>query len=706
MGYRIGIDTGGTFTDLVVVGDDGVVKLFKTPSTPTSPPDAIRNGLTLVAEEFGVEMGELLPSCDLLIHGTTVALNALIQGHGAKCGLICTRGHEDSLEIRLGHKEDGYRYDFSYPPAPMLVDRHLRRPVTERVLADGSVRTPLNEADVLDAIEVFQREKVEAVGVTFLWSFLHPAHERRVGELLTQHLPGVYVSLSVDLLPQIREYTRTSSVAVNSYVGPVLAGYVGAIEDMLRRLGYTNPIRYVQSNGGLTTGPTFTRKALSALNSGPAAGPAASLVYAEAVGSREVLTLDMGGTSSDISLIHEGRVDLVKDVDFGRYRVGIPVVNVISIGAGGGSIGWIDTLGILHVGPQSAEALPGPACYMRGGTRATVTDALVVLGYLNQNALLGGAMPIDAQAAWKAVRAHIAEPLSLPEERAALGIFSVVNANMVGGIRTVSVERGYDPRDFVLVAGGGATAAHAGRLAQELGIPQVLIPKVTSGLCAFGEAIADVKHNYLASYTCPLPTLDPSRLNRLVESLEEQGRHDLEQEGFAPEDIDVERFVDMKYVDQVHECSVQIPTFEITAERLPEIIELFHRRHEALYTYCERDNTTELVNLEVTVYGRTRPITIPAGAETFHDIQTPASERPMYFEEWSEYRPSPVYDGTTFPLGGQVIGPAVIEEPTCTIVVFPGCTLRLVHEDLYVMLVASATPRLLTSPAQQERSYP
>ena len=368
-----------------MVDPDGRVELFKTPSTPAHPPDAIRHGLETIARSLDVAVGEFLRECDLIIHGTTVALNALIQLKGARVGLFCTRGHEDSLEIRNGHKEDGHRYDFQYPAAPMLVPRRLRVPVTERVLSDGSVRTSLDEDDVLFGIDVFRREAVEAVGVSFMWSFLHPDHERRVGEILAKELPNVHVTLSVDLLPQIREYTRTSTVAVNAYVRPGLSRYINSIETMLEELGYTNPIRYFQSNGGVTSGRVFSQRAVSALNSGPAAGPSAALHYASGLGTSDVLTIDVGGTSSDISLVREGKVDLIKDVDIGRYRVGIPLVNVISIGAGGGSIAWIDSQGLLHVGPQSAEALPGPACYMRGGVDATVTDALVVLGYLNQD---------------------------------------------------------------------------------------------------------------------------------------------------------------------------------------------------------------------------------------------------------------------------------------------------------------------------------
>jgi N-methylhydantoinase A len=688
MGYRLGIDTGGTFTDLVLLDGDGTVELFKTPSTPDDPPAAIRNGLTAITERLGTPVNEFLSACDLVIHGTTVALNTLIQLRGAKVGLFCTRGHEDSLEIRNGHKEDGHRYDFRYPPAPMLVPRRLRLPVGERVLSDGSVRLPLDEEDVYRGIASFRREGVQAVGVSFLWSFLHPDHERRVGEIIREELPDVHVTLSVDLLPQIREYTRTSTVAVNAYVAPGLARYVGSIERMLTELGYANPIRYFQSNGGLTSAAVFSRRAVSALNSGPAAGPSAALHYAASLDQTDVVSVDVGGTSSDISLVKDGKVDLVKDVDIDRYRVGVPLVNVISIGAGGGSIAWIDAQGLLHVGPQSAEAVPGPACYMRGGADATVTDALVVLGYLNQTALLGGRMPIDSGLARAALQAKVADPLGLSPERAALGVFDIVNGNMIGGIRSVSVERGHDPRDFSMVAGGGATSAHAGRLAAELGIRMVLIPRVASGLCAFGEAVADVKHTYLASYTVRLPELDPQRLDDMFLDLERQGREDLYAEGFADTDIYAERSVEMKYVDQVHECRVEIPRFTIEATTIADIEDAFHRRHEALYTYCERDNVAELINVEVSVFGRSPELARPDVGPT--DSRRPDADatRACLFAEYGEYRPTPVFAAASLRVGDVVDGPAVVEEESTTIVVFPGSTLALARPDVYVMTVS------------------
>ena len=519
-----------------------------------------------------------------------------------------------------------------------------------------------------------------------MWSFLHPEHERRVGELIAEALPAVHVTLSVDLLPQIREYTRTSTVAVNAYVQPRLAGYIGAIEEMLLGLGYRNPIRYVQSNGGLTSGRAFIQRAVSALNSGPAAGPSASLYYAGRLDRRDVLTLDMGGTSSDISLAPEGRVDLVKDVDIGRYRVGIPLVNVVSIGAGGGSIARLDRQGMLRVGPDSAEAVPGPACYMRGGTEATVTDALVVLGYLNQAALLGGRMLIDPDAARAAVQERVADRLRLPLERAAHGIFEVVNANMIGGIRSVSVERGHDPRDFCLVAGGGATSAHAGRLAAELGIGTTVVPRVASGLCAFGEAIADVKHTYLASYTAALPRLDPARLNELFLDLEARGRvrssrgglrrprhrhraharHEVRRPGARMQRLDPPVRGDGR-ASRRHRGGLPPPSrgalHLLRARQHPRARQRRGQRVRALAPAARASGLRR--RLRPPCAARAAPRVLPG----VRRLPADAGLR-----------------GRRAPGRATLIdGPAIVEEETTTIVVFPGSTLRVPAPDIFVM---------------------
>ncbi len=381
--YRLGIDAGGTFTDFVLADGTGRTHLFKATSTPEDGTRAIADGLGQISEALDKPVSQILSNLDLCVNGTTVALNALIQHKGVKTGLICTSGHEDSLEIRLGHKEEGHRYDAKYPPATMLVERYLRRPIRERVLSDGTIHTPLNEDDVRAACELFREEGVEAVAVSFVWSVANGAHERRAAEIVREMLPGVYVSVGLEVFPQMREYTRTSTTVVNAYLGPVLSRYVNRIEKFYVEHGVSSPVRFYQSNGGMASRDAMIARAVNAINSGPASAPRAGLFVAKPFGYKDLITVDMGGTSFDITLTKDGVTNVNKDIDFLRYRIGTPMIQVETLGAGGGSIAWIDSMGLLKVGPQSAGAVPGPACYMRGGDEPTVTDANVALGYLN-----------------------------------------------------------------------------------------------------------------------------------------------------------------------------------------------------------------------------------------------------------------------------------------------------------------------------------
>jgi N-methylhydantoinase A len=688
MSYRLGIDTGGTFTDFILASQGEGIRLYKTPSTPSNPPAAVQEGLRLICAELGCSLPNFLEACELIILGTTVGVNALIENKGAKTGLFCTKGHEDSLEIRLGHKEDGHRYDVDYPQAPMLVPRALRFPVAERVLSTGEVRAPLNEDDIYRGIRLFEDEGVESIAVSFVWSFLYPAHERRAAEIIAAAFPSVYVTLSVDVLPQIREYTRTSTTVVNAYIGPIIKQYVERMEAFLRGLGYRHQIRYMQSNGGLTSGRFLMDKGIYALNSGPAAGPNAGLFFGEACRSRDIITVDMGGTSFDISLSKDGKTDTAKDFDFIRYRIGIPMLQVETLGAGGGSIAFVNAMGLLQVGPESAGAQPGPAAYGRGGKRSTVTDALVVLGYLNQQTLLGGRLQIDAEAACRVVREGIAAPLRLSLEQAALGIFEVVNANMVSGIRRVSIEKGYDPRDFVLVVGGGAGPAHAGMLASELGIRRILIPKVASAFCAFGEIISDMKHNYLSSYASRLDRVDYERLNGLFVEMETRGRQELAETGIAAAQMATHRALEMRYVDQIHECQVEMPTAVLAPDNIMQVAEAFHRRHEELFTYCERDNMVEIINLNATVLGHVERPQLPTLARGARDpLHARIGERQAFFAAAGGFVATPVFAGEKLFVNNVVSGPAIIEEETTTIVVFPGWDAELTDPGMYSMVV-------------------
>ena len=684
--FRLGIDAGGTFTDFVIANrKTGEVKLFKALSTPSDPTKAIENGLKLIADDLGLPASTVVADCDLCINGTTVGLNALITHRGGKTGLICTAGHEDSIEIRNGHKEDGFRYDPEYPAATMLVPRYLRKAVRERVISDGSVRTPMEEADVRAACELFRKEGVETVAISFVWSVLNPAHERRAAEIVREMLPDVILTVGSELYPQIREYTRTSTAVVNAYLAPVMRRYVTAVDAYFRSLGAKQPVRYFQSNGGLAVGQVMTDRSVYAINSGPASAPQAGLFVCAPFKKKNVITVDMGGTSFDITLTKDGQTNLNKNIDFLRYRIGVPMIQVETLGAGGGSIGWIDSLGIIQVGPQSAGSEPGPACYGQGGTDPTTSDANLVLGYLNPDGLLGGKLPLDLTKAREAMK-KVAEPLGISVERAAYGMYTIVNNNMVNGIRRVSVERGYDPRDFVLVGAGGATAAHICALAREMGIDTIILPKLASGLCAFGQIISDVKYNYMA--TAPL-RLDNdkayARIDELYNEIEVQGIAHLQKDGFSKKQIDVKRSLDMRYVGQVHECTVDIGTFAINARSIGKVKDAFHRRHEELYTYAERHSAVEVVNIESTVYGRIEKPKAPTLKTGGTAAKAVKGYRKAIFDASGKSSRTPIYDGGKLGAGASVAGPAIIEEVTTTIVLEPGWTAKLDASGSYVI---------------------
>jgi len=684
--YRLGIDAGGTFTDFVIAdGETGEVKLYKALSTHSDPTKAIENGLKLIADDYGVPASEIVSNCDLCINGTTVGLNALITHRGGKTGLICTAGHEDSIEIRNGHKEDGYRYDPEYPAATMLVPRYLRKGVRERILSDGSVRTPMVEEDVRAACELFNKEGIETVAISFVWSVLNPAHEKRAAAIVREMMPNAILTVGCKLYPQVREYTRTSTAITNAYLAPVMRKYVSAVDAYFKALGARQPVRYFQSNGGLAIGQAMTDRSVYAINSGPASAPQAGLFVCAPFRKKNVITVDMGGTSFDITLTKDGQTNLNKNIDFLRYRIGVPMIQVETLGAGGGSIGWIDSLGIIQVGPQSAGSEPGPACYGQGGTEPTTSDANLVLGYLNPDGLLGGKLPLDLDKARTAVK-KVAGPLGISVERAAYGMYTIVNNNMVNGIRRVSVERGYDPRDFVLVGAGGATAAHITALAREMGIDTIILPKLASGLCAFGQIISDVKYNYMA--TAPL-RLDNAaaykRIDSLYKEIEAQGVKHLKTDGFRQNQIDVKRSLDMRYVGQVHECTVDIGTFEINARTIDQVKEAFHRRHEELYTYAERHNAVEVVNIESTLYGRIDKPRAPKLAKGQPVAKALKGHRKAIFEASGRASKTPIYDGARLGAGARVAGPAIIEEVTTTIVIEPGWTAVLDASGSYVI---------------------
>ena len=684
--YRLGIDAGGTFTDFVLADKSGNIKIYKTPSTPDDPTKAIEDGLKIISKDLEINPSDIISQSDLCINGTTVGLNALIQHKGSPVGLICTEGHEDSIEIRLGHKEDGYRYDPDYPPAVMLSPRFLRKGIRERILSNGKVKTSINEDDVREACKIFVDEGVNSIAISFIWSILNPSHEIIAEKIVREMMPNAFITVGSRLYPQIREYTRTSTAVTNAYLSPTLKSYVSAINEYFISLGGENNVRYFQSNGGLATGDVMTDRSVYAINSGPASAPIAGLSIANPFKYKNVITVDMGGTSFDITLTKGGSTNLNKNVDFLRYRIGVPMIHVETLGAGGGSIAWIDEMGLLQVGPQSAGANPGPACYSKGGEKPTVSDANLVLGYLNPDGLIGGKLPLNYENAFNSIEKNIAKPLGIEVEKAAYGIFTIVNSNMVNGIRRVTVERGYDPRDFVLVAGGGATGAHITALAKEMGIDTVIVSKLSSGLCAYGQIISDVKYNYMATIPTRLDSIKAAeKINKTFKEIESKGIKHLNKDGFEEKKINTYRSLEMRYVGQIHECTVNIDFFEITEETLQNIKEAFHNRHEELYTYSEKDSPVELVNIESTIYGR---IDRPNYSELENKGQINDAlkiSRNLIFSEKGNVLKTPVYDGNKLSPGNLIDGPAVVEEDTTTLVIENGWFLELHKSGTYII---------------------
>ena len=710
MNYRVGIDAGGTFTDLAALAEDHSLLVHKTPSDPVNPAAALIDGLTGLADKAGLALPTFLGQCSTLVHGSTVALNTLLQRNGARTGLLATAGHEDSLELRLGHKEDGHRWDFHYPPATMIVPARRRLGVKERLIAGGKVHLPLDEAQLDEQLEKLAQAEVEAVAISCLWSFANPTHERKILEKVKQRLPDCYATASVDILPRVGEYTRVSTTAANAYIGPAMDRYLSSVETALAENGFAGQLYIMQSNGGVAAPAVVRRRPVAALNSGPAGGPVAALWHAQKLQRKNVIAMDMGGTSFDVSLARNGLPDIVDSVDIARIRIGLPMVNVTSIGAGGGSIARLDERGVLQVGPRSAEARPGPACYMRGGVEPTVTDALVVAGYLPERALLGGRMKIDPTLAQQAIKERIADPAGLEVGRAAYGILEITAKNMVDGIRISSIERGYDPRDYLLVAGGGAGPVFAGRLARELGMEQALIPSDAGALCALGEAIANLRYDAIRACPALLKDLDVARANGLFRAMEEEGKRALglgweggDDRGDSGGAVRIERAAEMKYADQIHYCDVQAPLGELDAAKLEELRDNFHRRHKELYTYAEPDNEPEIVSLRASVVidavagtggagdagGANADANAPGdGPGTV--AASPVGTRSVIMPATGERKTTPVYKGDNLMAGATLRGPAIIEEETTTIFVPEGDLLRRNPAGFYLLSINAA----------------
>ncbi|MFZ4453196.1 hydantoinase/oxoprolinase family protein [Salibacterium aidingense] len=666
--WVIGVDVGGTFTDVVAVDPRGNMVTTKTPSTPDQS-DGVVDGIEKVAEKAGGTLSGMLSACPLIVHGTTVATNTLLEYQGAKTGLLTTEGFRDEIEFRRAYKESVFSARLQSPY--QIVPRRFRIGIPERLDQEGNVLTELDENAVRQALREFQKEGIEAVAVSFLFSFVNSEHEQRVYELVQEEAPEMFVSLSHEVLPQIREFERVSTTVVNAYTGPGMQSYLNHLETRLRGHQFEGELFVMQSNGGVQNVVQSGKFAAGGLLSGPAGGVTAASFIGARSGHPNLITVDMGGTSYDVSVIENLEPTVTTESWISRYRVALPMMDIHTVGSGGGSIAWIDNGGALQVGPKSAGAVPGPACYGQGGTEPTVTDVNVFLGYINPGHFLGGEMKLDADLAEKAIRTNIADPLGLSTVEAALAISEIVNNDMSNAVRFVTTQRGFDPRSFSLLAMGGAGAIHAGRQAEDLGINTVVIPLHAPVFSALGDVAANLKVTELKTRFERLQDIDLEGMNADFEKMEKTAREKLGG-GNVVRQFEAHRYVAMRYAGEVHEVTVPVRsrTKRITALNMEATLSDFHALHERLYAHKDLSQDVEILNLSLDLIGvRDR---LPMEEEAFAaEDPAPAKigERNMYFSE--EPAIVPFYDGSRLQPGNLIEGPGVIEQWGTTIVVYP-----------------------------------
>ena len=683
MRIRVASDVGGTFTDSVAYDEaSGVLTVAKVPTTPDNRARGTIEGLRQALDRQGRSGRDV----DYVGHGMTTTTNAVIQRKGAKTAFVTNEGFRDLLLI--GRQDRPSLYDITSLRTPPLVPGDLCFTVAGRLDAAGREVTPLDEARLDEIGAALRAAGIEAVAIMFLHAYANPTHERRARDLLGAQLPGVVVCASTDILAEFREYERASTAVLNAYLMPVMDRYLGSLVEMLAAedgglgLPADKPVMIMEASGGLMTVGSARAKPVHTVLSGPAGGVVASAHVAGLAGIDDIITMDIGGTSTDISLIRQGRPDITRSAKLERIPIRIPVIDINAIGAGGGSIAWIDEGGALRVGPQSAEAIPGPACYGRGGTLPTVTDAGLVLGRLGAGAELGGQISLDIEASRRAIAAAVGGPLGMDVETAASGILRVANSNIVRGIRVVSVERGYDPRDFVLVPFGGAGPMHGSAVARELGIPRVLVPPVPGILCALGMLVSDLRHDLIETHLGALSAFSPDAAVAIVRELAARGEAMLDADRVAPERRRIEAVAQLRYVGQSYE--LPIPFDAARPEGFGELAGAFHAAHRARFGHADEGSPVELVGFGITAIGR---IETPRLPEVASGDGTPPAEarvgaRRVFFEAGPSdavagWREAAVYDRARLLARNMVAGPAIIDEVSATTVLYPGETARV-----------------------------
>lgn len=695
MQYFCGVDTGGTFTDCVVVDERGQITIAKSPSTPHDFAEGFFHALTAAAEKLGLTLGQLMQQTRLLLHGTTVGTNAIVQLRGAKTGLITTRGHGDALLIMrsVGRSaglpiEKLLHVSRHQKPDP-IIPRTLIREVSERIDWRGEVFLPLNLDEARAAIAYLLEQQVEAIAIAFLWGFVNPIHELTVKRMVQELSPSTFVTCAHELIAKPGEYERTAATAINCFIGPASSGYIRRVQERAAQLGYKHPLLIMQAAGGVATASEAAQKPLFTIGSGPVGGIIGAKYLADLLGHAHVIATDVGGTSFDVGIISNGRPLTASETVVHQYTFFMPRLDIQSIGSGGGSIIWIDELsGTMKVGPHSAGADPGPACYNRGGEEPTITDANLILGYLNPQNFLGGTFPLDTESAGRAMR-RIADRLHMDVVRAASGAVQIVEFHMADLMRQMTVQRGLDPRDFVVYAYGGGGPVHAVSYARELGCRTVVVPlgSVASTWSALGVQSADLLHVYEKAELLIAP-FDPQRLNAIFAELEAKGRAQLQAEGLDEDAMRFYRSADMKFRLQIHRVEVPIPSGVLTTRETEQVMRTFTDTYESLYGKGSafKEAGMEIGVLRVVAVGAIpRPVLSRQGRRRGEAV---VGRRDVYWREVQRFVATPVYDGTTLPGDLRVAGPAIIELPETTIVLHPDSAGQLDEYGNFVIAIS------------------
>lgn len=675
MTYRISVDSGGTFTDGVLIDEQGDAVMRKAHTTPQDPTVGVINCISKLADEAKLTLGDLLAQTHSIVLGTTLATNLVATKSGARMGTIATKGYRlrmafpqaAKIEWREGPSD---MYDFRTSPPPPLTPYYLMEEVEERLDYRGQVVTPLDEEDVRRAVRHLKRQGVEVIAVTLLFSQLNPGHEQRIAEIIKEEAPEIYVALSSTVLPVTGEVDRWGTTMFSAYVAPAVTRFVSKIKGLLVDKGFRGELLMIQSNGGIATPEIVIENPATLLLSGPAAGPSLGRSLGEAHGFKNVLSVDMGGTSFDVGVVYDGAVETVKQQVIDWKKFSLPCVDVDAIGAGGGSIAYVDSAGRLRVGPKSAGAFPGPACYGNGGEFPTVTDANVVLGYIDPDYFLGGETRLRKDLAEQAIKEKVADPLNLTVEQAAAAIYEVINSNMASGTDVSFAKRGFDPREFALCAAGGAAPVHAVKIMEELGIKKLIVPKVAPIYCAYGMMYCDLKHDYQRTYAIETAKADLARINMLFDEMEAAARETLRREGVSDGEMVIQRSMEMRYYGQFRERIAAVPAGVVTPESLAETLKTFHAVHEQTAGYSDAKYPTEIARLHLSGSAATlkpRLRELEWSTDTSGALST---SRRAHFAG-AGFIETPVYNGDALLAGAVIEGPAIIESRFTTFVLPP-----------------------------------